>query len=128
MLYDPAKDDQTVNDLRAIKDHLSDPSRWCKNNYFQNEKGEPCERAEATKTCLVGATFFTGLKQDRHSIAMKFVADAISMYPKHHISKPHLGYVPSFNDSDGIDHSDIMAVLDTAIEKASEKARQLVLV
>ena len=97
----------TKEALIAMRELLSDPKRWCKGAYARDASGKPTENTKtACSHCLSGAL---------HSVdgATEAVVWAIAgALPR--------GYhnVPAFNDAPETTHSDILRVLDAAIEGA----------
>lgn len=92
-----------VEELKQVREWLSDESHWGKGSY---------ENIESGATCLVGAC----MKIERIDGSFVPVAKALVPCIQNDVEDWH-DKIVDFNDSPSTTHSDIMRVLDCAIEK-----------
>lgn len=99
--------------LRAAKEKISDPARWCQGSSARNSLGYPVnsDNSRAAAWCAQGAVAAAGDSALTVHAAMSFLNCAAGeLMP---------GYHPSgVNDLRG--HADVMAMFDRAIALAEE--------
>jgi hypothetical protein len=97
-------------DLRAVRQLLSDPERWIKGAYHR-----PSVYDGKESYCLRGAVdHVVGYCSGEHWIRIRRLMDvSISR-----IRKNHIGGMVAFNDAPETTHEDVLAVLDLAIKEA----------
>lgn len=106
-----------VEELKQVRDWLSDENHWTKGHYgFAN--GMPIIAMNAEATCLVGACQKVIGDFDQ---GWDLARNVISCIDRDIQSLSLDGKLLKFNDSPETTHSDIMRVLDCAIEKEELK-------
>ena len=116
--------------LVKVRELLVDPTRWTKHAYAENEKGELSDigRADACKFCLLGGVYkvlgvlpgqgVSVAKQQSVKEVHGLLVTAISRSKQGRVYT-ELDAVTFFNDRTDVEHKDVLAVLDAAIEAAA---------
>lgn len=106
---------QTTDILKKARQIISDPSMWCKDQFFkgiglQEARGQFAETGKHPPCCAYGAILVAaGFNSDLEQPA----------YHKLAASTPS-GSVLLYNDASTTTHADILSAFDAAIEKEHE--------
>ncbi len=106
-------DDRILGDLKWARNFLTDESKWCRHNFYKDEKGRPVVAEDAYSACIIGA-----LELARHQHITNFELQDNGPYNfiKDH-SRPRRKFqtLSAWNDYTAT-HKDILDFLDSAIE------------
>ena len=104
----------TLEQLKAVKELIGTPERWTKGAAARNSRGDSTVplAADACCWCVVGAVSIVDGCDVR-------AFDAVGT----HLPPFALGSIHIYNDLPTTTHSDIMALLDRAIEAEEKKGK-----
>jgi hypothetical protein len=106
--------DSTLAGLRAIRELLSDPARWCKGSWARDVAGKKIGPSQegACRWCLDGAVLTLAGDYQDVEVALNKAAASLK-FPT--------GYI-HLNDHPTTDHATVLACIDTAIAQTAISA------
>ena len=91
--------------LTAVRDLLSDPTRWTQGTFARDARGEPSHDWNTESCwCLAGAIYRVAISDDYGMRAEEFVSNVTGV-----------ANIRLFNDHPNTTHESVLAVLDQAI-------------
>lgn len=102
----------TLNDLKEIRQLLSEPARWTQGTMARSKSGELVtpRSDDACSWCMFGAVLKvcgTTLEAEGRACRVLEIFRRVVYWPQS---------IPSFNDEYGRKHEDILSAIDLAIE------------
>lgn len=102
--------------LRRARAQISNPDHWTKGTRYRNRYGDHSSKHHAHSCCIIGALQIDCPPQDEFSGAVRAIKRALD---ERGVRTDHSLAIANFNDSANTKHSDVLQVLDRAIELAT---------